>query len=120
MYGPSAEMAYAVRFRYPAPVEHAAEDAEPAPEVQERYRISGARALRPTWIGDNGVRTYIEWPADRPLPAVYTIDETGREALVNGNMRDGLYVIDGVLPRLAFRIDSHVARAVLIDAQDSR
>lgn len=103
---------YMVRFRYPgAPQENVA-SAEPAAPEQGRYRVSGSRALRPSGIIDDGVRTYIEWPQDRALPAVFTIDDQGREALVNGNMRDGLYVIDSVLPQLLFRIDQRVARAV--------
>ena len=37
--------------------------------------------------------------AARPasLPAVYALDEQGQERLVNGMMRDDLFVIDGVV-----------------------
>ena len=62
-------------------------------------------------MSDDGTRTYIEWPDDSPLPAVFAVDASGRERLVNGYMRDGLFVIDTVLPRLLFRIDDSVARA---------
>jgi type IV secretion system protein VirB9 len=109
LFGPSPEMAYVVRFTYPSAV---AETAEAGPAALEgRYRLSGARALRPSRISDDGRHTYIEWPRDRALPAVYALDERGQEALVNGMMRDDLYVIDAVVPRLVFRIDSDVARA---------
>ena len=77
-----------------------------------RYRLSGERALRPTSISDDGTHTYIAWPDHRALPAVYTFDAQGHEALVNGNMRGNLYVLDSVQRRLVFRIDRHVARAV--------
>lgn len=107
---PGGEAPFMVRFRYPAPASEAV--AVTPGTLEGRYRLSGASALRPSGIGDDGVRTYISWPDDQALPAVYTIDHQGRETLVNGNMRDGLYVIDEVLPRLVFRIDANTARAV--------
>lgn len=107
--GPSADMPYVVRFSYPAA--DATAEAEPAGTVAGRYRLSGAHALRPSRISDDGVHTYIEWPRDRALPAVYSIDERGQESLVNGMMRDDLFVIDAVVRRLVFRIDRDVARA---------
>ena len=109
LFGPSPEMAYVVRFTYPAATAELAVDA-PA-TVAGRYRLSGARALRPSRISDDGIHTYIEWPRDRALPAVYALDERGQESLVNGMMRDDLFVIDAVVSRLVFRIDSDVARA---------
>lgn len=107
-----SEAPFMVRFRYPAAAEEVPGSTEQASAEQGRYRVSGSRALRPSGIIDDGVRTYIEWPERRALPAVFTIDDRGREALVNGNMRGGLYVIDSVLPQLLFRIDQRVARAV--------
>ena len=109
LFGPSAEMAYVVRFTYPS-AETATAEAGPA-GLAGRYRLSGARALRPSRISDDGRHTYIEWPRDRALPAVYALDERGQEALVNGMMRDDLFVIDAVVRRLVFRIDRDVARA---------
>ncbi|MEA1015858.1 TrbG/VirB9 family P-type conjugative transfer protein [Sphingosinicella sp. LY1275] len=116
LYGPSPEMAYRVRFRYPA-----AQGAAPADDaageatlIEGRYRLSGVRALRPARISDDGRHTYIEWPKDAALPAVYALDARGEETLVNGMMRDGLFVVDSVVPRLAFRIDRQVARATRV------
>lgn len=109
--------AYLIRFDFPAAAATPIETDRAA--MDGRYRLSGTRALRPSWISDDGTRTYIEWPKDVGLPAVFTIDARGREALVNGYMRDGLYVIDSVLPRLVFRIDSSVARAVRLSAKNA-
>jgi type IV secretion system protein VirB9 len=103
------DVAYTVRFRYPTA--QAAADDGPATAVEGRYRLSGAHALRPSRIADDGVHTYIEWPREASLPATYALNPQGQETLVNGGMRDGLFVIDGVAPRLVFRIDSAVARA---------
>ena len=112
------EMAYTVRFRYPN-AQAAAEEA-PAGHVEGRYRLSGAHALRPSRIADDGVHTYIEWPREASLPAVYALNAEGQETLVNGGMRDGLFVIDGISPRLVFRIDDNVARADRVMPRASR
>lgn len=113
--GPSQLMAYTVRFTYPKP-SSLPPPGPGAPAVQAvietPYRVSGDRQLRPSELSDDGTRTYIRWPEDVALPAVYALDERGRETLVNGMMRDGIYEIDGVSRRLVFRIDDRAARAV--------
>lgn len=110
----SSATAYTVRFRYPAeaPVEDADDGSEPP--IVGSYRLAGARSLRPSGIADDGVHTYIEWAPHQTLPAVYAVDTEGRESLVNGMMRDELFVIDEVVPRLIFRVDGREARAVRI------
>jgi type IV secretion system protein VirB9 len=77
-----------------------------------RYKLSGSRPLRPDAIGDDGVRTYIAWGEGLALPAVFAVDPLGREQMVNGYMRDRLFVIDGVSTKLVFRIDRQSAVAV--------
>jgi type IV secretion system protein VirB9 len=111
------EMAYTVRFRYPS-AQAGADDTPSA--VEGRYRLSGAHALRPSRIADDGVHTYIEWPREASLPAVYALNNLGQETLVNGGMREGLFVIDGISQRLVFRIDSNVARADRVSPRASR
>jgi len=108
LYGPSPDMAYIVRFEYPQPAE---DESEVETAVAGRYRISGARSLRPTRMGDDGRHTYIEWPAAAPLPAVYAVAADGSESLINGAMRGDMFVLDSVERRLAFRIDRRVAHA---------
>ena len=73
--------------------------------------MSGSRTLWPRRISDDGTHTYIDFPVENALPAIYAVDARGRETLVNGGIRDGLFVIDSVQPRLVFRIDRHIARA---------
>lgn len=108
-YDPAPDNAYIVRFLYSKTAPGAPAAAVPA--IDAEYVVTGARALRPSAIGDDGIRTYIEWPVDRTLPAIYALDERGRETLVNGMMRDGQFVIDSVSQRLIFRIDRQIARA---------
>lgn len=112
---PAPSVPYNVRFKYPAG------DAErPRPEYVDvsplrralsRYRITGDSSIRPDSITDDGERTYISWSRTKPIPAVYTIGDGGQEMLVSGWMRNDVYIIDGIVNRLAFRIDEHVARA---------
>ena len=109
--GPSTTMAYTVRFSYPAPPGANAPAAETVTVPDTRYRVSGDKKLRPSAISDDGIKTYIEWPANVAMPAVYAINDQGRETLVNGMVQDKTLVIDGVAQRLRFRIDKRVARA---------
>jgi type IV secretion system protein VirB9 len=127
---PQPDMAYTVRFRYPSPsVTAATATATAAAGVTDvpkgevprgRYRVSGDKAIRPSGIDDDGAKTYIEWPADRSLPAVYAIDAKGNEMLVNGNMRDGIYVIDSVVAKLVFRLDKQIARASRVNDRGAK
>lgn len=102
---------YTVRFRYPASAVAAAGPDQAPSAMIGHYRVRGSSSLIPARIGDDGVRTYIDWPAKAGLPAVYVLGIDGRESLANGNMRDGLFVIDGIAQHLVFRIDKRKARA---------
>jgi type IV secretion system protein VirB9 len=109
--GSPSSMAYTVRFLYPPP-DAAPEEALADTGPEGRYRLDGDKALRPSEISDDGTHTYIRWPRDRALPAVYAMTDGGQEMLVNGMMReDDLFVIDGVSRKLVFRIDGNVATA---------
>jgi type IV secretion system protein VirB9 len=116
LYGPLPDMAYTVRFTYPAPAVATVAATTPAAEPG-RYKLGGAKAIRPTEIDDDGEKTYIVWPPETPLPAIFAIDEKGREMLVDGAMRDGQYVIDSVKAKLLFRLDKDVASAVRVKAK---
>jgi type IV secretion system protein VirB9 len=90
----------------------AAKDGETAsPQPPGRYRLSGARAIRPDAMSDDGVHTYISWTAAQTLPAIFTVDRAGHETVVNGAMRGGVFVIDSIAERIVFRLDKLRARA---------
>jgi type IV secretion system protein VirB9 len=74
------------------------------------YQISGARAIRPSNVYQEGMRTIVEWPEDVALPAIFAL-ENGEEALVNGEMQDGRFVIAGTPEKLIFRMDRKTAYA---------
>jgi type IV secretion system protein VirB9 len=104
-----ADMAYKLRFRYPGAAITSTGPA-PVPVAAGRYHISGAKALRPETMDDDGKQTHIRWAADQLLPAVFIVDTRGKERPIDGAMRDGVFVIDGVENRLVFRLDKAIAR----------
>lgn len=104
---------FEVRFQYAA----AEEQADLAPTEARSvgvYDLSGARSIRPRRMSDDGRKTYIEWAPDVSLPAVFVIDEHGRETLANGYMRGRYFVLDSIYDRILFRIDRDTARAFRI------
>lgn len=113
--GDGLQAAYVVRVRFGA--------AQPAngPQVMGSsqilgnldwtYRLRGDRSVRPSSIRDNGAKTVIEYAPGQALPAVFAIGPTGEEEVVDGYMRDGLFIIDRVHQELVFRIDKAKATA---------
>ena len=121
--GGGGTSAYLVRFVYPdvAPApEMALDGTSDADPVRVRYMMSGTRLLRPSAIAEDGVHTFLTFPANQPLPAIFGVDRLGRETLVNGAMRDGQYVIDGIEHVLIFRLDNQEARARRVVERGSR
>lgn len=80
-------------------------------QVAGSYRLAGDQSVRPSLIWDDGSKTYLDWPANAELPAVFAVDARGGETLVNGYWRNGHYVIDAIYSRLIFRLDRAYARA---------
>lgn len=118
LYQPGPATAWSVKFRYPALTTDAGAGNTPAEKVVGRYKVRGSAELRPSGIHDDGVHTYVEWPEDRALPAIYAINDHGKETLINGMMRDGRVVIDSIQDKLVFRIDRRSAEAVrVVDRQ---
>jgi type IV secretion system protein VirB9 len=111
--GSGIDTAWALKFRYPGmgPQDPAAAGGA---TVVGRYKVRGDKTLRPSGIHDDGVHTYVEWPEDQALPAIYALNGQGKETLINGMMRDGRMVIDSIQNELIFRIDNHKAQAVRV------
>lgn len=106
-----SDMPYTVQLRYPPAAPEPSDDA-PRAVGEGRYHVTGDKALRPSEISDDGTHTYIRWPRDRSLPAVYAVSDTGEETLVNGMMReDDVFMIDSVSRKLVFRVDERKASA---------
>lgn len=111
---PGPYTAWSIKFRYPPPPGGPMSGVTTQDTVVGRYKVRGKAALRPSGIHDDGVHTYVEWPDDLPLPAIYAVKGGGRETLINGMMRDGRMIIDSIQDKLVFRIDNDSATAVRV------
>ncbi len=78
-----------------------------APQVvNAQYAIAEGRAsedIVPTLVFDDGRFTYLRFPGNREVPAVFHVLGDGSEALVNTRMEDDLLVVDRVSRRLVLR-----------------
>jgi type IV secretion system protein VirB9 len=92
--------AFVVRFSYP---EGHAGNVQRVIRAAD-YKLRGNKTLYPLAMSDDGQRTVITWDKQTSLPAIFAIDERGHEALVNGRMVDGDYVIQGTAKRYVFRL----------------
>lgn len=96
---------YVLRFTYDG------SEREGKADSTKQYKLTGNRELRPASIRDDGSKTYIQWNHDQAIPAVFALDRIGREEMVDGYMRDGVFTIDRIHERLVFRIDDVRAEA---------
>lgn len=103
---------YLVRFAYP---QLTAEADKEEPAKASGYRIAGSKELRPTSMFDDGQTTSIIWPASLRMPAVYIELAKGKLALVNGVVRDGAFVVEGVFRKFIFLLGSKQAQAVRLE-----
>jgi type IV secretion system protein VirB9 len=106
---------YHIRVTYP---ERSSTTVTQDVTARYEYRLSGKKAIRPSRVYQEGSRTILEWPDDRPLPAIFTL-ENEHEALVNGEMQDGRFVIAGTPIKLIFRLDDKTAYATREAVKDA-
>ncbi len=113
--GISLQAAYLVRLQFGGSSAFAQTQSGQSPldltGLDWSYRLRGDPSVRPAAIRDNGAKTVIEYAPGQALPAVFAIGPTGDEEVVDGYMRDGLFVIDRVHEELVFRIDKSKATA---------
>jgi type IV secretion system protein VirB9 len=64
--------------------------------------------IAPTLVFDDGRFTYLKFPGNRDVPAVFHVLGDGSETLVNSRMEDDLLVVDRVSRRLMLRAGSAV------------
>jgi type IV secretion system protein VirB9 len=69
----------------------------------------GATRLYPSRIYDDGVATYVTWPASVPIPAILIRNEKNQEGPVNFAVRGDAIVIDGVPGTIVLRSGRNVA-----------
>jgi type IV secretion system protein VirB9 len=96
----------------PPPQQVVAERLQAKPQVMNtQYSIAegtGSQDIVPTLVYDDGRFTYLRFPGNREVPAVFHVLGDGSETLVNARMEDDLLVIDRVSRKLMLRAGSAV------------
>ena len=109
---PAPGIALPVDPPQPSPRETVAARLQAKPEiVNSSYSIAQGDAsedIVPTLIFDDGRFTYLRFPGNRAVPAVFQVLDDGSEALLNARMEDELLVADRVSRRLMLRAGSAV------------
>lgn len=96
----------------PSPGELVAERLKAVPSVLNTdYSVAEgdhSEDIVPTLIFDDGRFTYLRFPGNREVPAVFRVLGDGSEAVVNARMEGDLLVVDRVARRLMLRAGSAV------------
>jgi len=96
----------------PTPQQLVAERLQAKPTVMNiQYSLAegaGSQDIVPTLVYDDGRFTYLRFPGNREIPAVFHVLGDGSETLVNARMEDDLLVVDRVSRRLMLRAGSSV------------
>ena len=106
---------WVVRFEYPRAVVAAIEEPPlPAPRVLNyAYDRSGAAALLPARVWDDGKLTFFEFPETVPVPAIFVGGPGKDESLVNSATRGRLTIVQQTAPRFTLRSGNQVATVSL-------
>lgn len=96
----------------PTPQQLVAERLQAKPTVMNtQYSLAegaSSQDIVPTLVYDDGRFTYLQFPGNREVPAVFHVLGDGSETLVNARMEDDQLVVDRVSRRLMLRAGSAV------------
>jgi type IV secretion system protein VirB9 len=96
----------------PTPQQLVSERLQAKPTVMNsQYSLAegaGSHDIVPTMVYDDGRFTYLRFPGNRDVPAVFHVLGDGSETIVNARMEDDLLVVDRVSRRLMLRAGSAV------------
>ncbi|RYZ77035.1 MAG: P-type conjugative transfer protein VirB9 [Proteobacteria bacterium] len=77
------------------------------------YWVAGSEEISPTAARDDGRFIYLTFSNNRDMPAVYSVDTAGNEALINTNVIEGnTIVIQRLVPSLMLRKGTAVASVI--------
>lgn len=119
----TADTVFGLRFRYPADekVRAAAGVAAEASALAQKvldlkleravvegprnlnYAVQGASSLQPAEVSDNGRFTVLRFPANQPLPTVFSVESSGTESLTPFDVRGEFVVVHAVVRELRLR-----------------
>jgi type IV secretion system protein VirB9 len=82
--------------------------ADPA-NLNFAWATKGARKILPTRIYDDGIATYLSWPARTPIPAILVRNAKGEEGAVNYAVRGDVLIVDSVPKTILLRSGKELA-----------
>jgi type IV secretion system protein VirB9 len=82
--------------------------ADPA-SLNFAWSTKGARKILPSRIYDDGIATYLTWPARTPIPAILTRNAKGEEGAVNYAVRGEVLILDSVPKTILLRAGKDLA-----------
>jgi type IV secretion system protein VirB9 len=117
----NASLIFALRFEYPemaqavlAPV--APQEAPPAPQPplqsNTAYSFKGVAKGLPTTVFDDGQATYFRFDDQTDYPAIFAVDDDGKEAVVNVSYRDNYLVVDRLAAGFTLRRGAEVTQII--------
>lgn len=108
-----SNLIFVLRFVYPQNDQGAVDFTtfEPLPDIEREpekfnlnYTLRGSEYISPIRIFDDGEFTYFEFrDMNTEVPAFFTVDPTGHEALVNFRTRGNYIVVEQVVPMFTLR-----------------
>lgn len=112
----SKNVTYTLQFKYPEEEKAQLEDqirdlqktfmnGNPANPQSWNYNYSfyGSKNIAPTQAVDNDTFTVMKFPKNVPVPAIFSVDSHGNEALVNFHVQGDYVFIHGVYRELTLR-----------------
>jgi len=104
----TAEVAYVLRFTYPASGAEASQTSGELKDDSRRprnidYWFCGDASLKPTAASDDGVHTRLTFAPRAEQPAIFILNEDGSESLLNFSMDEGDVIVHRVARRLILR-----------------
>jgi type IV secretion system protein VirB9 len=73
------------------------------------YWVAGSTEISPTAARDDGRFVYLTFSNNRDMPAVYAVDESGAESLINTSVDGNTIVVNRMVQKLALRKGKAVA-----------
>ena len=103
----SAQVLALLKTQVASPTRVLNERLQARPQVlNSHYTVSEGTASQdivPTMVFDDGRFTYLKFPGNREVPAVFQVQADGSEALLNTRMDEDLLVVDRVSRKLVLR-----------------
>ena len=84
-------------------VDAAGNQVKPLNTPNYNYWMAGSTEISPTAARDDGRFTYLSFSNNRDMPAVYSVDAFGGEALINTSVEGNTIIIHRVVPKLRLR-----------------